>query len=92
MTRNTHRDAQLGATVTIATNKIRLRHEVATCDPVSGQHRTNGNGPTAMHQPEPVEAQPDDDESATRRHFAELMRRFWRRPERTEQPELGETE
>jgi hypothetical protein len=45
-----------------------------------------------MHQPEPVEAQPDDDDSATRRHFAELMRRFWRRPERTEQPELGETE
>jgi len=45
-----------------------------------------------MHQPEPAEAQPDDEDGAVRRRFAELMRRFWRRPERTELPELGETE
>ncbi len=44
-----------------------------------------------MQQPEPTEAH-DDEEDAIERRFAELMRRFWRRPERTEQPELGETE
>lgn len=43
-----------------------------------------------MHQPEPTEAPPEDEEGAIERRFAELMRRFWRRPERTEPTDQGD--
>ena len=36
-----------------------------------------------MHQPPPDKAE-DDEESAIEHRFAELMRRFWHRPERSD--------
>jgi hypothetical protein len=43
-----------------------------------------------MHQPEPAEAPPDLDERAIERRFAELLRRFWRRPASTDPSDQGD--
>jgi len=45
------------------------------------------DGPEAMKQHEPQRAPRDDEDRATERRFAELIRRFWNRPVPTEQGE-----